>query len=165
MQSGAKAKYNTMSIDNICRLDVQAIADENCILFLWVTVPLLKDGLAVLHAWGFHYKTMITWEKTGRLGLGFWFRGQTEHVLVGVRGSVKAFRCQDTNILQVKALRHSEKPEEFRQLIERATKGWQPRIELYAREKVDGWDAWGNEVDSDICIERVGADNQKAKAA
>ena len=82
------------------------------------------------------------------LGMGFWYRGQVELCLVGIRGKVKAFRIQKANFIQSKALRHSEKPEEMRQLIE-AT-GLEPKIELFARQKVEGWDCWGNEVESDI---------------
>lgn len=65
---------------------------------------------------------------------------------------MKAFRCQECNFIQTKVTRHSQKPEEFRQLIARATKGLRPRIELFARTRVPGWDAWGNEVDSDIVL-------------
>ena len=84
------------------------------------------------------------------LGMGFWFRGQIEYCLLGVKGKIKPFRLQKSNFIQSKALRHSEKPEEMRQLIE-AT-GLTPRIELFARKKVDGWDCWGNEVESDIIL-------------
>ena len=80
--------------------------------------------------------------------MGYWYRGQVEQLLLGIRGNLKAFRIQKANFIQTKALRHSEKPEEMRQLIE-AT-GLIPRIELFARQKVDGWDCWGNEVEGDI---------------
>ena len=80
--------------------------------------------------------------------MGFWYRGQVEVCLVGIKGNVKAFRIQKANFIQTKALRHSEKPEEMRQLIEET--GLEPRIELFARKKVEGWDCWGNEVESDI---------------
>lgn len=144
----ASAKYKTMSVGEISELNVRGIADKNSVLFLWVTVPMMEGGFQVLKAWGYKYKTMITWRKVMSLGMGYWFRGQTEHILLGVRGRVKAFRYQHPNFIQAKAENHSAKPEEFRQLIERATKGLTPRIELFARKKVSGWDAWGNEVES-----------------
>lgn len=148
MKSGAGAKYPTMSIQEICELPVKEIADKNSVLFLWATVPLLPEIFEVLPAWGFKYKTMLTWRKIMSLGMGFWFRGQCEHLILGVRGKVKAFRLQEANFIQCKALRHSQKPEEFRQLIERAIINMpeQNKIELFARQKTDGWDAWGNEV-------------------
>jgi len=85
------------------------------------------------------------------LGMGFWFRGQVELCLMGIRGNVKAFRCQKPNFIQSKARSHSQKPEEMYQLIEGL--GIEPKIELFARRKVEGWDCWGNEVESDIELE------------
>ncbi len=82
------------------------------------------------------------------LGMGFWFRGQVEILLVGVKGKVKAFRIQKSNFVQAKAGPHSQKPKEFRDLIEQT--GLEPKIELFAREKTPGWDVWGNEVISDV---------------
>lgn len=82
------------------------------------------------------------------LGMGFWYRGQVEVCLLGIRGNIKAFRIQKANFIQTKALRHSEKPVEMRQLIEET--GLEPKIELFARHKVEGWSCWGDEVHSDI---------------
>lgn len=147
LKSGAEQKYPTMSIDEICALPVRDIAARNSVLFLWATVPLLPEALAVMQAWGFTYKTKITWRKIMSLGMGYWYRGQVEDLLVGIRGKVKPFRCQRPNFIQTKALRHSEKPQEVRELIEMSTGGVGPRIELFARKRADGWDAWGNEVD------------------
>jgi N6-adenosine-specific RNA methylase IME4 len=107
-----------------------------------------------MKAWGFEYKTMITWRKIMSLGMGYWFRGQCEHLLFGIRGKVKAFRLQEPNFIQTKALRHSQKPEEFRKLIERATAGMESkkRLELFARCHCDGWDVFGDEVERSIAI-------------
>ena len=82
------------------------------------------------------------------LGMGYWFRGQCEHLLMGTKGKVKAFRLQECNFIQTKVGKHSQKPEEFRQLIERATAKMPltNRIELFARQKTEGWDVWGNEI-------------------
>ena len=85
-------------------------------------------------------------------GMGFWWRGQTEHLLFGVKGKIKAFRMQEKNIIEVKIGRHSEKPEEFRQLIERATPHLTRKIELFATKKYEGWHSWGNKVENDVEI-------------
>lgn len=148
MNSGADKKYQVMSLPDICNLPIFDITDKNCALFLWTTTPMLPDAFKVMRSWGFEYKTALYWRKIMSLGLGFWYRGQVELVLLGIKGKLKAFRLQKANFIQTKALRHSEKPVEMRRLIE-AT-GLMPRIELFARQKVDGWDVWGNEVESDI---------------
>jgi len=148
MKSGAADKYPVMSLDDILALPVGAIADADAVLFLWATVPLLPEALSVVEGWGFKYKTLVVWRKIMSLGMGFWLRGQCELCLVGVKGKVKPFKLQRANFIQTKALRHSAKPEEMRKLIE--TTGLFPRIELFARQKVEGWDCWGNEVESDI---------------
>ncbi len=150
MKSGADAQYSTMSTQEICDLPVQDIAHKNSVLFLWATVPLLPEAFKVLDAWGYKYKTMLTWRKIMSLGMGFWFRGQTEHLLLGVKGKVNAFRIQKANFIQCKAGAHSTKPIEFRILIDLVDLN--PKIELFARQKTPGWDVWGNEVESDIDI-------------
>jgi N6-adenosine-specific RNA methylase IME4 len=105
---------------------------------------MLEDALRILHTWGYEYKTAIFWRKIMSLGMGFWFRGQVELCLLGVKGKVKPFRLQKPNFIQSKALRHSEKPIEMRQLIE--STGLQPRIELFARQAIEGWDYHGDEI-------------------
>ena len=152
MVSGAEAKYPTMSVDEISALPIKDIASKNSVLFVWATVPLMPEAFQVMKAWGYKYKTMITWRKIMSLGMGYWFRGQCEHLLLGVRGQVKAFRLQEPNFIQAKVLAHSEKPEEFRQLIERATSKMssQNRVELFARRRVAGWDVFGNQVEGSI---------------
>lgn len=152
MVSGAESKYPTMAIDEICVMPVKDIAAKNSVLFLWATVPLMPEAFQVMQAWGFKYKTMITWRKIMSLGMGYWFRGQCEHLLFGVRGQVKAFRLQEPNFIQAKVLDHSQKPNEFRELIERATAQMpsRNRIELFARCRSDGWDAFGNEVEGSV---------------
>jgi N6-adenosine-specific RNA methylase IME4 len=85
-------------------------------------------------------------------GIGYWFRGQCEHLLFGVKGKITAFRLPEPNFIQTKVLRHSEKPEEFRQLIERATAKMESRkrVELFSRKQTEGWDVFGNEVENSI---------------
>lgn len=84
MISGAEQKYPTMSLEEICSLKIPS--DKNSVLFLWATVPLMKEAFQVMDAWGFQYKTMITWRKIMSMGMGFWWRGQCEHLLFGIKG-------------------------------------------------------------------------------
>lgn len=148
MKSGAAAHYATLSTDAICALPVRDLAAKggSC-LFLWATVPLLPDAFRVMESWGYKYRTMLTWHKTGRLGLGYWWRGNTEHVLFGVRGKIPAFRMAEQNHITAPKGRHSAKPLEFRALIDRAaTKaGLTGKVELFAREAAEGWHRWGLE--------------------
>ena len=144
MVSGSMAKYPVMSLQEIKSLPIQDIAAKDSVLFLWATAPLLPEAIEVMRAWGYQYKGSLYWRKIMSLGMGFWFRNQVEQLLFGVRGKIKAFRIQKANFIQTKALRHSQKPEEFRKLIEETD--LKPRIELFARQKAVGWDAWGNEI-------------------
>jgi len=148
MKSGAVQHYPTMPLESIKALPIDQLLADECALFLWATTPLLPEAISVLSAWGFEYKTAIYWRKIMSAGMGWWFRGQVQVLLVGVRGSVKPFRAQKPNFIQSKSRRHSQKPIEAYELIELACKG--PRVELFAREKREGWDAWGNEITSDI---------------
>jgi len=148
MTSGSLSKYPTLSLQEICNLPVRDIAHKDSCLFLWATVPLLPDCLHVMQEWGFEYKTAVFWRKIMSLGMGFWFRGQVELCLFGIKGDIHAFRCQKPNFIQSKVRLHSQKPDEFYELIEHITPP--PRIELFARSKRNGWDSWGNQVKSDI---------------
>ena len=140
--------YPKMTTEEICALPICDIADKNCALFLWATVPMMEDAFKVLEAWGFKYKTMLFWRKIMSWGMGFWYRGQVEVLILGIKGKLKAFRIQKANFVEAKVREHSRKPEEFYELIEMVELG--PRIELFARNKREGWDCWGNEVESDI---------------
>jgi len=148
MSSGASDKYSIMILKDIIDLPVQSLTGRDAVLFLWSTVPFLHEAFHVMEAWGYTYKTTIFWRKIMSLGMGFWFRGQVEVCLFGIKGKVPAFRCQQANFMQVKALKHSQKPEEMYRLIESVTE--EPRMELFARKRRPGWDAWGNEIESDI---------------
>lgn len=144
MKSGAEQKYKTMSLDEICSLPIEKITDKNSVLFLWVTCPMQEEGMKVMKAWGYKYKTKIYWRKIMSLGMGYWFRGQVEELWLGVKGKVKAFRLQKPNFIQTKVLKHSQKPEEFRKVIEMVSLS--SRIELFARQKTEGWDCIGNDI-------------------
>lgn len=148
--SGASQHYDTMSLQDICDIAIPT-AKDSC-LFMWATVPLMPEAFKVMDAWGFKYKTMITWRKLMSMGMGYWYRGQTEHLLFGIRGKIKAFRVQEANIIQHKVGRHSEKPEVFRELIERSTLHMPDKLEMFARKESIGWDVFGNQVNNSIIL-------------
>lgn len=143
-----------MSTKDIIALNIPAITADNCNLYLWVTNNFLPEGLAVMKAWGFEYKATITWAKD-KIGLGQYFRGQTEHCLFGTKGHlpykvVDGMRQQGRTLLTAPRPIHSRKPQEMRAMIEKVS--YAPRIEIFARAVAPGWDAWGNQVDSDISL-------------
>jgi len=143
--------YPTMTTDAICELPVESIADKNCHLYLWTTSRnLLKgDAWKVATAWGFRPINVLTWCKP-QFGLGNYFRNNTEHLIFCVKGQMSTHNTekQGTHFISNR-LRHSEKPAWIRDSII-SWSGDLPRIELFARQKTDGWDVWGNEVESDI---------------
>lgn len=152
MSGAAAAHYPTMSIEEIKALPVQDIADENCLLFLWVTFPNLKEGLDTMEAWGFTYKTLgFSWIKTNKrngkpfFGIGWYTKSNCEVCLIGVKG--KPFKASDrvSSVIISPREEHSKKPDEVRDRIVEFC-GDVPRIELFARQTADGWDSWGNEV-------------------
>lgn len=149
-------RYPTMTLEEIKALPVQEVADENSHLYLWVPNALLIEGLEVMKAWGFQYKTNIIWEKVrndgepdGR-GVGFYFRNVTEILLFGVRGTnvrtLSPGRSQ-VNLIRSKKREHSRKPDEMIDLIERCSAG--PYLELFARGQREGWTMWGNQAVED----------------
>jgi len=152
IKRGADRHYSLMTIEDITHLPVGDIAADDSHLYLWVTNNYLESGLDVMKAWGFRYITKITWLKD-MIGLGQYFRGATEDCLFGVKGHLpyKMFegkRIQGITILYERRRAHSQKPDRMRQFIENVS--YPPRIELFARQKINGWDCWGNEVESDI---------------
>ncbi len=150
------SRYSTMTVPEICRLPVAEAADEKSHLYLWVPNALLPEGLEVMRAWGFAYKTNIIWEKVrkdgmpdGR-GVGFYFRNVTEILLFGIRGEKN--RTLDPGRSQVNLIRaikreHSRKPDEFISLIERCSPA--PFLEMFARGGRRDWDMWGNQATED----------------
>lgn len=149
-------RYSTMKLDDIKEMPVATAADEKCHLYLWVPNALLPDGLAVMKAWGFEYKTNIIWEKIrkdgfpdGR-GVGFYFRNVTEMLLFGIKGgdnrTLQPGRSQ-VNVIRSMKREHSRKPDEFISLIEDCSPG--PYLELFARGVRKNWDLWGNQASDD----------------
>ena len=148
-------RYATLSLDDIKQLPVPQVAAEQAHLYLWVPNALLAEGLQVMAAWGFTYKTNLIWHKIrkdggsdGR-GVGFYFRNVTEMILFGVRG--KNFRTlaparRQVNYIASRKREHSRKPDEQYCLIESCSPG--PYLELFARNSRKGWASWGNQVAS-----------------
>lgn len=151
----AKQFYPTMSLDEIKSLDIQSISDDDCVLFLWTTYPQLPNALEVVKAWGFEYFGLaFNWIKqtnSGKdfFGMGYWTRANPELCLLATKGKPKPQSHAVRQLIYATLQEHSKKPAEVRDRIVELV-GDLPRIELFAREKVDGWDVWGNEVEGDI---------------
>jgi N6-adenosine-specific RNA methylase IME4 len=148
------ARYRTLSLEEIRALPVCAAAAEVSHLYLWVPNALLPEGLSVMQAWGFRYKSNLIWHKVRRdggsdgRGVGFYFRNVTEMVLFGVRGrnarTLAAGRRQ-VNLLATRKREHSRKPDELYPIVEACSPG--PFLELFARGVRPGWTQWGNQAD------------------
>jgi N6-adenosine-specific RNA methylase IME4 len=143
--AGAAHHYPTMSITQLCSLNIKELSDENAVLFMWTTVPLLYDAQPVFKSWGFDYKTSFVWDKV-RHNMGHYSSVRHEILLVCVKGSCTPENPKLFDSVQAieKTPTHSEKPEEFRNIIDTLYPSGK-RIELFARKKTDGWDTWGNE--------------------
>ena len=148
-----------MSIDELCALPVETLAEKDCLLFLWATFPQLPEALRLIRAWGFTFKTVaFVWLKLNKksptwfYGLGYWTRGNAEICLLAKRGKPKRRSAGVHQFIISPVEEHSKKPQEARERIVQLM-GDVPRIELFARQKTPGWDVWGNEVESDIEME------------
>jgi len=161
----AKQFYKTMSLEDICNLNIQEISDDNCALFLWATYPKLPEVLEVIEAWGFTYYGLgfewIKKTKTGKdfFGMGYWTRANSEPCLLAFKGKMKPLKHNIRQIVEEQRREHSRKPDIIRNKIVQLV-GDLPRIELFAREKAEGWDVWGNEVESDIDLTQTKGDNK-----
>lgn len=142
---GAEDHYPTMSIEELCAMPVRDLADDNSVLFMWVTAPILFESVKVVEAWGFTYKTNIIWDKVVPY-IGNYTMVQHEHLIIATKGSCLPDVNKLSNSIQTikKPRKHSEKPEEFRKIIEGMYQ-YGNKIELFARRKVDGWEVWGND--------------------
>ncbi len=141
----AAAHYPTMAIEELCAMPVADLADEPCALYMWATVPLLPDALRVLEAWGFEYKSHRVWIKNRAPGMGWWMQTYHELLLIGTRNGNAHPSERLSSIVEAPVGKHSRKPDVFRTDIEKCHEG--ARIELFARETFEGWEAWGNEPD------------------
>jgi N6-adenosine-specific RNA methylase IME4 len=150
------SRYETMTTEDICGLPVGRATVEPGHLYLWVPNALLPEGLAVMKAWGFDYKSNIVWHKVrkdggpdGR-GVGFYFRNVTELILFGVKGKNARTReagRRQVNFLATRKREHSRKPDEQYELIESCSHG--PYLEMFSRGRRKGWSCWGNQADDD----------------
>jgi N6-adenosine-specific RNA methylase IME4 len=155
----AATHYDTMDVAAIRALPLRELAATDCSLFLWVTWPNLLDGLSVLDAWGFTYKTCaFAWTKahagqlemfeetiSDQMGLGYWTRANTETCLLATRGKPKRLNADVRQAIIEPRRQHSRKPDCVHGRIERLVAG--PYLELFARQQRSGWDCWGNETD------------------
>lgn len=167
--NGACAKhYHTMGVDEICALPIANLSAKNCILFMWATYPQMQEALKVIAAWGFKYKTIaFQWVKLNRnvklnnftiatvqdilhktcfFGLGRWTRGNTECCLLATKGKPRRENNSVSQLVFAPLTRHSSKPPEVRDRIKILMGGGTRSLELFAREQVEGWDCWGDEV-------------------
>jgi N6-adenosine-specific RNA methylase IME4 len=148
LDRSAENHYPVQTIEDICALPVSSIAAEDCVLFMWKTVPQLPAGLRVMERWGFKYVSGFVWVKN-RQGLGFWARNNVEHLLIGTRGNIPApapgTQWKGGNIIFADVRGHSRKPDEAMEMIESYFPSL-PKIELHRRGPArPGWDCWGAE--------------------
>ncbi len=137
-------QYPTMTLEEIKGLNVPA--DDDCVMFMWATAPKLEQAFEVLKAWGFTYKTCAVWDKE-LIGMGYWFRGQHELLLVGVRGSpgVPAPENRFSSVIRARREGHSKKPDCVYEMIEKMVPN-KNYLEMFARRKRENWSVWGNQV-------------------
>lgn len=156
-RGGAEGHYKLMPMEQIKALPIQELADKNCVLFLWTTFPYLEEQIKLFKHWGFEYKTLgFSWIKTNPkngkpfFGVGYYTKSNCEVCLMGMKGQLKPISNKVSSVVISSRRKHSQKPDEVRKKIVELF-GDLPRIELFSRKKEnDGWDVWGNEVESDI---------------
>lgn len=147
----ATGHYSVMDNDEIAALPIGDLADTECALYLWVTNPRIfghenrrrsRSPIDMVEGWGFRYITLLTWLKTGPPGMGFNFRGHTEHAIYAVKGKLSIPPARrESNVVVAPRTGHSVKPGAFFDLVERVSP--EPRVELFARSPRLGWDSWG----------------------
>jgi N6-adenosine-specific RNA methylase IME4 len=153
---GAGCKYDVMDTMDISKINVGGVSDDDCVLFMWVTMPKLNECFDLIKAWGFEYKTVaFTWVKLNKnkptpfMGMGRWTRANAEVCLLATKGKPKRISASILSVVMSPIEAHSKKPDEVRKRIVQLI-GDVPRLEMFAREKTEGWDVFGNEVISDI---------------
>lgn len=158
MISGASQKYNTMDNESLCKLPIDKICKDDCVLFMWWVAAMPIEALTVMTEWGFTLKTMngFNWIKTTAkdnlfFGMGFWTRAGSENCLIATKGKIRPIVKNIRSVIYSPREEHSKKPDIFRDKIVELM-GDLPRIELFARQKYEGWDAFGDEINSDIIL-------------
>ena len=157
-QGASEYHYPSMKLEELCALPIKELAAKDCILFLWATYPKLQEAMQLISAWGFKYRSIgFQWIKKNKngngffFGLGRWTRGNTEPCLIAVKGKPKRLANNISQLILEPIEYHSKKPDVVRDKIVELL-GDIPRVELFARQKTEGWDVWGNEVECDIKI-------------
>lgn len=138
----ANTKYETMDLEDIKNINVAETTDEEgCVLFIWVTAPMLPNGLDVMSAWGFTYKTYLVWIKSQWYGVGKWFKSNNEICLVGTKGFVRHFNSSASNIIHARPGQGHTKPQEFWDIVSSVTRQHDltPKVQIFAREHIYGW--------------------------
>lgn len=157
-RGGVDAQYPTMKLEDIKKLPVDKISEDVSVLFLWATFPQLQEALEVIKAWGFKYKTLgFSWIKTNKngapfFGIGYYAKSNCEVCLMATKGKAHSLVKSNSvsSVILHPKTKHSQKPQEVRDRIISLFGIDATRIELFARQKTEGWDVWGNEVESDI---------------
>jgi N6-adenosine-specific RNA methylase IME4 len=147
LDRSADNHYPTSPIEKFMALDVAAAAADDCVLYLWVTVPTLRQGLMLMAEWGFEYRSHIAWIKD-KIGTGYWSRNKHELLLIGTKGHppAPAPGTQPPSAISAPVGAHSEKPPVFQEIIEKMFPTV-PKLEMFARSERAGWDYWGNEME------------------
>jgi N6-adenosine-specific RNA methylase IME4 len=182
---GVLNHYNVMTVGEISKLPIKEISADDCILFMWVTMPKLNECFDLIKAWGFEYKTCaFTWVKVNKksttamkmlskiytvgknigledvletinkmlfMGMGRWTRANTEICILATKGKPKRVDAGVHSVVVSPIEEHSKKPDLVRDRIIKLC-GDLPRVELFARQKTEGWDVWGNEIESDVSL-------------
>ena len=157
-RGGAERHYQTTCDADLEKIDVASVCDDNCIIFMWATFPKIKSAIELMESWGFEYKTNgFTWVKKNKIadswfwGMGSWTRANAEVCLIGVKGKPKRIGKGVHSVIDTKIGEHSKKPSLARSRIIELM-GDIPRLEMFAREKNEGWDVFGNEAPDSVHI-------------
>ncbi|HYH03218.1 MAG TPA: MT-A70 family methyltransferase [Bacillota bacterium] len=158
-KSGADFHYPTMCLADLKNLPIKDIAADNSILLMWWVASQPKEAIELVEAWGFKIKTMsafnwvkLTAKQKPYFGMGFWTRAGSELCLLAVKGKPKRVNASVRSVVFAENEKHSRKPNVFREEIVKLMGEDKTKVELFARETFDGWDCWGNEVESTITI-------------
>jgi N6-adenosine-specific RNA methylase IME4 len=151
-----KRHYNTMSKEELKKMDIKSITETDCVLYLWATAPLLPTCLEVLEAWGFKYKSCLVWDKV-KHNMGFYSSVRHEIILIGGKGKSaptdKKYANRIDSVFVEERREHSRKPDYFYEMIEKCHPLKTKKIELFARTTRNGWDAFGNETNKFIGVD------------
>lgn len=151
--TSSRDRYGAMTIKELMNLKIPQFAADNSHLYLWTTNSFLEEAFSLVRAWGFNFKTVLTWTKIQSNGkpsmkMGYYYRGATEHCLFAVRGKLRLLGKASSTAILLPRTPHSVKPDGFYAIVEEQSPG--PRLDVFARAKRPGWDTYGNEVENDV---------------